>query len=124
MKKLLSISTSLFSFLLLASPAYAATPWGPECVSNGVATLGGIVCVVKNLLFQVPFVIVLAALAMVIFSGIRLITAGADPKAFASAWSTFTWAIIGLVLLSAAWLILVIIENFTGAPVTKFGIPQ
>ena len=97
--------------------------WTGQCVQDEVATLGGIVCLVKNLLFQLPFVIVLAALAMVIMSGIRLVTAGADPKAYSSAFSTFQWAVIGLIFLSGAWLILVLIERFTGAPITQFGLP-
>ena len=55
-------------------------------------------------------------------AGIRLTTAGAEPKAIASAWSMFTWAVIGLILMAAVWLALVLIENFTGAQVTQFGI--
>ena len=98
--------------------------WTEECVQDGVATLGGIVCVIRNLLTPLPAIIALAALAMVIMAGIRLVNAGADPKAYASAFSTFQWAIIGLILLSGAWLILVLIERFTGAPITQFGLPQ
>lgn len=92
-------------------------------MQEGVATLLGITCVIKNLLSPLPAIIALAALIMVIFSGIRLVNAGADPKAYSSAISTFQYAIIGLILLSGAWLILVIIERFTGAPVTQFGTP-
>lgn len=97
--------------------------WTEQCVQDGVATLGGIVCLIGNLLRPLPAIIALAALAMVIMAGIKLINAGADPKAYASAWSTFQWAIIGLILLSGAWLILVLIERLTGAPVTQFGLP-
>ena len=60
---------------------------------------------------------------MVIWSGIRLISSGAaDPKAYASAMATLQYALIGILLLSGAWLILVLIERFTGAQVTQFGI--
>lgn len=95
------------------------------CASpEGVATLLGITCVVKNLLKPLPAIIALAALGMVIWAGIRVISAGPDPKAYASAMATFQYSVIGLILLSGAWLILVIIEHLTGAPVTQFGIPQ
>ena len=97
--------------------------WSAECVQDGVATLLGITCVIKNLLGPLPGIIALAALAMVIMSGIQLINAGGDPKAYASSMQTFQWAVIGLILLSGAWLVLVLIERFTGAPVTQFGIP-
>jgi len=102
-------------------------PWTSECfygasLSEGVATIGGITCVIRNLLFQIPPVIALVALGMVIWSGIRLISSGADPKAYASAMATLMYALIGILLLSGAWLILVLIERFTGAQVTQFGI--
>lgn len=97
--------------------------WTEKCVQEGVATLGGIVCLIRNLLTPLPAIIALAALAMVIMAGIKLVSAGADPKAYASALSTFQWAIIGLILLSGAWLILVLIERLTGASVTQFGLP-
>jgi len=60
---------------------------------------------------------------MIIMAGIRLLNAGSDPKAVASAWNTFTWAIIGLILLAVVWIILVLIGKFTGANVTTFTIP-
>jgi len=58
---------------------------------------------------------------MLIIAGIRITLAGSDPKAIAGAWQTFTWAIVGIVLLAVAWIIIVAIENFTGAKVTEFG---
>ncbi len=98
-------------------------PWAPECSLQGVATLIGITCIIRNLLKPFPVIIALAALGMVIWAGIRLINSGADPKEYASAIATFQYAIIGIALLSGAWLVLVLIERFTGAPVTTFGIP-
>ena len=59
---------------------------------------------------------------MIIFAGFRIVTAGSDAKALASAWSTFSYAVIGLILLSAIWLLLVLIEKFTGVPVTQFSV--
>lgn len=103
----------------------------PDCLGQNirgvdatdVASINGITCLIQNILSPVPALMALVAIGMLILAGIRLMTAGAEPKAIASAWSMFTWAIIGLVLLAGVWLVLVIIENFTGAPVTKFGLP-
>lgn len=97
--------------------------WTGTCVAEGdVATIKGINCVIRNLVSPMPAIIALAALGMLIYAGIRLISAGADPKQVQSAWNTFTYAIIGIILLAAIWLIFVAIEKFTGAPVTQFGI--
>ena len=56
------------------------------------------------------------ALIFLIVGGFRYITAQGDPKASASARSTITWAILGLVFLILAWLILQFISGFTGIP--------
>lgn len=96
--------------------------WSGECVANGdVATIKGIVCLVQNLIKPLPGIIILLAFFMVLWSGVRMITAGADPKAYSAAWNTFIYSIIGLILLSGAWLFLIIIQNLTGAQVTQFG---
>lgn len=95
--------------------------WTTDCVTNEVATIRGLGCVIENLLEPLPAIIALAALIMLIISGIRLTLSGSDPKASAAAWQTFTWAIVGIILLAGAWLIIVAIEKFTGAPVTDFG---
>jgi type IV secretory pathway VirB2 component (pilin) len=56
------------------------------------------------------------ALIFLIVGGFRYITAQGDPKASASARSTITWAILGLVFLILAWLILKFVSGFTGIP--------
>lgn len=92
------------------------------CSIDGVATIKGLECLIANILSPLPGLIGLVAVGMIIFAGYKIIGAGADTKAYAAGWQTFTYAIIGLILLSVVWLALVIIENYTGAPVTNFGI--
>ena len=109
----------------LIPQAYAAswTDINPECVSpEGVVTIKGVECLFQNLISPIPALLALVAAGMIILAGIRLLTSGSDSKSTAAAWSTFTWAVIGLILLSVAWLILVLIKNFTGADVTTFTI--
>ena len=104
-----------------------AQDWTGACVgtdrASDVATIRGIECVIANLLKYIPNALALVAVGMIILAGVRLISAGADPKAYAAAWQQLTWAVIGLILLAGVWLILVFIERLTGAPVTQFGIP-
>ena len=108
----------------LIPTAYAATNWTDNCYhidasGEKVATLQGIFCVLRNIIQPIPALIVLAALFMIIFSGIRIMTAGNDPKALDAAWKAFTWAIIGIILLAGAWFIIIAIQKFTGAKVTE-----
>jgi len=109
----------------LVSTIYAAdSNWTAECLGGpdgDVATLQGIFCILKNIFKPIPSLIALAALFMIIFSGIRIITAGNDPKALAEAWKSLAWAVIGIILLAGAWFLIVAIRNFTGAEnVTEF----
>lgn len=103
----------------LIPTAHAATNWTSECVEGDVATLQGIFCVLENILQPIPALIVLSALFMIIFAGIRIMTAGNDPKALDAAWKTFAWAIIGIILLAGAWFIIIAIQKFTGANITE-----
>ena len=59
---------------------------------------------------------------LLVVGGFKFITSGGDPKAIEGARKTITYAIMGLVLLLLSYLILVLIEEITGAPVTKFNV--
>jgi len=59
---------------------------------------------------------------MLVFGGFKYILSGGNPDAAAGARRTLTYAIFGLVLVASAYLILVIIQEITGAPVTDFTI--
>lgn len=117
----------------LIPQAYAAgfTPgnlWGKglnDCAVDGVATISGLECLIGNILQPLPALIALAAVAMIIMAGIKIMNAGTDTKAYAAGWSTFTYAVVGLILLSVVWFAIIIIQNYTGATdITNFGIPN
>ena len=57
---------------------------------------------------------------MLLSGGFKYLTSGGDPKAVEGAQKTLTYAIGGLVMLAGSYIILKIIENFTGATITNF----
>jgi glucose uptake protein GlcU len=61
---------------------------------------------------------------MLLIGGFKYLTAGEDPKAVEEARKTLTYAIGGLVLVAAAYLVLVFVKQFTGVDVTQFKIYQ
>ncbi len=65
-----------------------------------------------------------ALFIMLLIGGFKFLTAGEDPKAVEEAKKTLTYAIGGLVLVAAAYLVLVFIKQFTGIDVTQFKITQ
>lgn len=62
----------------------------------------------------------IAVLFMLIFAGIKYLTSGGEAKGIGQASQTLTWALLGVLFLVIAWLILRLVEAFTGVPVTKF----
>ena len=57
-----------------------------------------------------------------ILGGFKYLTAGDNPQKMQAAQNTITWGIGGIVFIAMAYLILVLIEEFTGAPVTVFNV--
>lgn len=104
-------------------PALAQTKtWSGKCVSNGVATIQGFECLFANILQIIVTIAGISFFAMFIIGGFKYLTSGGDPKKAASASSTLTMSIIGLVGVILSWLILLFIQRFTGAQITEFKI--
>jgi hypothetical protein len=60
---------------------------------------------------------------MFISGGYKYLFSGSEPKAVAAASSAITSAFIGLIGVIASWLIIKLIQDFTGINVTIFKIP-
>lgn len=113
---LLAILSAGSLLSLTATPAFAVSlcPGGqfsPLCTN--VIDAGGLVSIGLNVLLFVAFV---AALAFLIIGGIRWILSGGDKEGTAKARSTVTSALIGLVVVLAAWILINIILKFFNLP--------
>lgn len=62
----------------------------------------------------------LLAFVMLLVGGFKILTSAGDPKGVAGGKQTITLAISGIVLAIISWLILLTIQNITGAQVTQF----
>jgi hypothetical protein len=91
---------------------------------EGVATLKGLEGVFENVITAILGLAGILLFIMLIFGGIRFMSAGGDPKAVESAKKTLTSAIAGLILIAVSYLILVLIKQITGVNVTQFKIFQ
>lgn len=101
--------------------------WKERCyeLADGepIATIQGLECIFINILNIATSLAGLAVFIMLLVGGFKYLTSGGDPKAAQSARNTLTYAILGLVLVIAAWFILKFIAEFTGVEVTIFKIP-
>lgn len=101
-------------YSLLITPAFAA-PGGPATFADLEKYIIGFLGTFTTLVTVVVFV-------MLLFGGFKYLVAGGDPKAIEGARNTITYAIIGLVVMIAAWIVLRFIQQFTGVNVTIFSI--
>lgn len=105
----------LAELTLFTAPVYAQ--------SSPPATISDIVKVLENITRLLAPAAGIAFFIMLLVGGYKFITSGGDPKAVGSARSTLTYAVIGIILVVASWLILKLIADLTGAPVTTVTIP-
>ena len=93
-------------------------PWD-KCLEKDVATLNCIPIVFSNILNWALAFAGVVALFLIIFSGIKFITSGGDPKQVEGARKTLTYAIIGLLIILFSFFILNLISYVTGVECIK-----
>ena len=106
----------LFLAGLATTPSYAAV--------DEPAKLSGIVKILENIIGLLAPAAGIAFLIMLIIGGWQFMSSGGDPKAVGGAKNTLTFAIIGIILVIASWLILQLVAEITGAPVTTVNLPD
>ena len=126
-----SIAFILTSLLLLLFPKASLAqgqPWSKECVGTGnmsdVATIQGFQCLFGNLLNVVMIFAGLVFFVMFIIGGFNYLFSSGDDKKTAAAAATLTSSVIGIAGVIIAFLVLKLIQTFTGANVTDFLIPS
>lgn len=85
--------------------------------------IGEAVGIIENIIELLAPAAAVAFLIMLIVGGFQFVTSGGDPKAAGAARTTLTYAVIGIVLVVAVWLILLLIGTITGVNVTNVEIP-
>lgn len=87
---------------------------------NIAAELSCISTYFGNVLQAIIPLIGLIAFIMILVGGFKILTSGGDAKGMAAGKQTLGLAIGGIVLAILSWLLLVLVENITGAKVTQF----
>ncbi|MBI2596400.1 hypothetical protein HYW46_06765 [Candidatus Daviesbacteria bacterium] len=85
----------------------------------GIKQIQELILRVINLSVGLVFFVLVIVLAI---GGIKFLTSGGEQKAVQSAKSMITWGILGVVFMGLAWLILSLVEAFTGVKVTQFNL--
>lgn len=114
MKNLLSLATAAVTYLFAAASAFAQTinvkpPAG--AITSGEVKVENLPQFLINLLFIVGIII---AVAFLIYGGIKWILSGGDKTAVESARNHIIAAIIGLIIIVAAFFIINIVFTLLG----------
>lgn len=95
-----------------------------SCVVEGAATISCIVPLFESVIKAVVSFGAVALFIMLLVGGFKFLTSGGDPKKLESARGTITQAVVGIAIMSIAYLIIYTIEVFTGVTVTTFTLPS
>ncbi len=87
--------------------------------AKDVATLNCIPAVVQNVIYAAFVFAGIVAVILIIYSGIKFILSGGDPKQVEGARKTMTYAIIGFIVILLSFVILNLISNVTGVGCIK-----
>ena len=94
-----------------------------SCAIDGAATIQCLVPLFESLTKAVISLGGVALFLMLLVGGFNFLFSGGDPKKLEQARGTVTQAIVGIIIMSLAYLILLTIERFTGVNVTEFSVP-
>lgn len=93
-----------------------------QCEQLGVATIACLDVLFSNLVKSLISLGAVAFFIMLLTGGFKFLFAAGDQKKLEAAKGTITQAIVGIVIMSLAYLIIYTIQTFTGVDVTHFNI--
>ena len=100
----------------------SAQDWSNKTGENP-ATIKDLEVVFANIVKIAASFAGLGLFAMLVVGGIKLLSSRGDPQKTGEARATMTWAVIGLVVIVAGWLILQILSKVLGINLLRFEIP-
>jgi len=105
-----------YSFTLPLSVGASPGPTAPPTPLNGLNTVfGSLITGILTLVGAVSVIMLLAG-------GFQYFSAGGDKEAASRAWRTITYAILGLILATSAYMLLSLLGTFLGIPLGTFNI--
>lgn len=105
----------LAALLLLPVPAYAQGLTREECFQDTIARLGCLPFYLGNVVNGIFALSGIAAVILIILSGIRLLVSGGDAEKVAKAKKSLFYSIVGFLIVLFSFLILRVISFVTGA---------
>ena len=109
-------SHSIFTLAQAASPTIQIEKGLPPA---GLPEIQNLFTRIIALSVPLAFMAVTVVLAV---AGFKYMTSGGDSKELTAAHNIVTWALLGVIFLALSWLVLLLIQAFTGVKVTEFNL--
>lgn len=113
-KKAIFASLSVMAFIVPKN-SYAQGLTREQCFQDSIAKIGCLPFYLGNVINGLFALSGIAAVILIIISGIRLLVSGGDPVAVAKARRSLFYSILGFVIVLGSFLILRVISFVTGA---------
>lgn len=123
MRRLMSLAGSTLALLTLASPASAAIDADVTGFETGGIPFSNLGKLMSNALALLFFFAGLLAFLFIVIGGIQWITAGGDAKAASAARDRITAAVVGLLVVVAAFAVTLILGQLFGIDLFNFKFP-
>lgn len=95
-----------------------------ECSVEGVVQITCIIPLITNIIRAVISLGAVALFVMLLVGGFNFLFSGGEQKKLEAARGTVTQAIVGIIIMSVAYLIIKTIELFTGVNITTLQFPN
>jgi len=105
------VFNKLRHFIALSALAFILSGCTVPGDPNTPAQLADIVNVIKNIIGILAPAAGIAFFFMILVGGFQFLMSGGDPKATAAARNTMTYALIGIILVVASWIVILILQN-------------
>lgn len=115
----------MFAIILptIAPPKFEWNDIVPGCVKDGVAQISCIPAVFQNIIFALLLFAGIVAIFIIIQSGAKFVLSSGDPKKVEEARNGLIYALLGLLLIAAAYLLVNLVSFVTGVTCIKvFGL--
>ena len=122
-RKLLSLASSNIALLILATPVQAATSGDLTGFKEDKIPFTEMGRLLSNALGLLFFFAGMLAFIFILIGGIQWITAGGDAKAASAARDRITAAVVGLLVVVAAFAITLILGQVFGIDIFNFAFP-
>lgn len=100
--------------------AQSLPKWGSS--GDTPATFSDVDIVVERIITVFLGFAAITLFVLLLVGGLKLIGSGGDPGKVQAAWKTITYAVLGIVLIAASYLILKFISTFTGVELFNFSV--